>query len=102
MNYFSHILDKLVGIITRIDTQSFLSFDKIKNTLDQKDSQSTRSDTKGVFLMSVKTHYMPSFLEEFRSMKLEMMIRDLSKLSPDELLKIRQEIDQLLHSELQE
>ncbi|WP_175482300.1 hypothetical protein [Thermoflavimicrobium dichotomicum] len=48
--------------------------------------------------MSINTHYMPSFLEEFRSMKLEMMIRDLRKLSPDELLRVKQEIELLLNS----
>ncbi|MBA4492926.1 hypothetical protein ACFO25_08445 [Paenactinomyces guangxiensis] len=47
--------------------------------------------------MSVNPHYMPSFLEEFRSIKLEMMIRDLQKLSPDELQRIKTEIEQLLH-----
>ncbi|SFI99296.1 hypothetical protein SAMN05421852_103163 [Thermoflavimicrobium dichotomicum] len=53
---------------------------------------------KGVFPVSINTHYMPSFLEEFRSMKLEMMIRDLRKLSPDELLRVKQEIELLLNS----
>ncbi|MDQ0417736.1 hypothetical protein J2Z48_001909 [Croceifilum oryzae] len=52
--------------------------------------------------MSVKKHYMPPFLEEFRSMKLEIMIRDLSKLSPEDLIKIRHEIDQLLDTETKE
>jgi len=54
---------------------------------------------KGVFPVSVNPQYMPSFLEEFRSMKLEMMIRDLHKLSHDELMHIRKEIDELLNSE---
>lgn len=49
--------------------------------------------------MSVGPHYMPSFLEEFRSMKLEIMIRDLHKLSPDELIRIKKEIEKLLHSD---
>ncbi len=49
--------------------------------------------------MSINPQYMPSFLEEFRSMKLEMMIRDLHKLSHDELMYIKKEIDDLLHSE---
>lgn len=48
--------------------------------------------------MSVKTQYMPPFLEEFRSMKLELMIRDLAKLSPEELTRIRQEVDLLLNN----
>lgn len=54
---------------------------------------------KGVFPVSINPQYMPSFLEEFRSMKLEMMIRDLHKLSHDELIHIRKEIDRLLKSE---
>lgn len=54
---------------------------------------------KGVFSVSVNPHYMPSFLEEFRSMKLEIMIRDLHKLSPDELVRIKKEIDELLHTD---
>jgi hypothetical protein len=49
--------------------------------------------------LNVNTHYMPSFLEEFRSMKLEMLIHDLQKLSPDELVRVREEIDLLLHSD---
>ncbi|MBA4541738.1 MULTISPECIES: hypothetical protein [Thermoactinomyces] len=49
--------------------------------------------------MSVNPQYMPSFLEEFRSMKLEMMIRDLHKLTHEELMRIQKEIDQLLHSD---
>lgn len=48
--------------------------------------------------MSMQPQYMPSFLEEFRSMKLEMMIRDLHKLSHEELVYIKKEIDELLHS----
>ncbi|WP_168188677.1 hypothetical protein [Thermoflavimicrobium daqui] len=46
--------------------------------------------------MSLNTQYMPSFLEEFRSMKLEMIIRDLRKLSPDELIRVQQEIELIL------
>jgi hypothetical protein len=49
--------------------------------------------------VSVNPQYMPSFLEEFRTMKLEMMIRDLHKLSHEELIRIKKEIDELLHSE---
>lgn len=41
--------------------------------------------------------YMPSFLEEFRSMKLEIMLRDLHKLNPEELVRIQEEISHLLH-----
>ncbi|SHE69632.1 hypothetical protein SAMN05444392_102412 [Seinonella peptonophila] len=47
--------------------------------------------------MSVNPHYIPSFLEEFRSMKLEMMIRDLHKLNPDELIRVQKEIEHLLN-----
>jgi hypothetical protein len=54
---------------------------------------------KGVFPVSVNPQYMPSFLEEFRSMKLEMMIRDLHKLTHEELVRIQKEIDQLLNSD---
>jgi hypothetical protein len=48
--------------------------------------------------MSINTHYMPSFLEEFRSMKMENMLRDLKKLSPDELIRVKQEIELLLNN----
>ncbi|MFC4076906.1 hypothetical protein [Salinithrix halophila] len=48
--------------------------------------------------MSVNYQTMPSFLKEFRLMKLKAMIRDLQKMNPDELLHIQKEIDHLLHS----
>lgn len=48
--------------------------------------------------MTVNSQYMPSFLEEFRSMKLEIMIRDLHKLNTEELLRIQKEIEHLLHT----
>lgn len=48
--------------------------------------------------MSINSQYMPSFLEEFRSMKLEMMIRDLQKLNPEELQLIQKEIESLLEA----
>lgn len=41
---------------------------------------------------------MPSFLEEFRSMKLEIMLRDLHKLNNDELMRVQQEIEHLLEN----
>lgn len=48
--------------------------------------------------MSINPQYMPpSFLEEFRTLKLESLIRDLHKCTPDELIRIKKEIDQLLH-----
>jgi len=48
--------------------------------------------------MSINSQYMPSFLEEFRSMKLEMMIRDLHKLNTEELKLIQEEIESLLQA----
>lgn len=48
--------------------------------------------------MSINSQYMPSFLEEFRSMKLEMMIRDLQKLNTEELQLIQKEIESLLQA----
>ncbi|SDW68082.1 hypothetical protein SAMN05444487_105118 [Marininema mesophilum] len=48
--------------------------------------------------MSVETHIKPSLLEEFRSMKLNSMIRDLNKLNTDELIRIQREVDHLLDS----
>lgn len=53
---------------------------------------------KGRWTMSINSQYMPSFLEEFRSMKLEMMIRDLQKLNPEELQLIQKEIESLLEA----
>ncbi|TCS95005.1 hypothetical protein [Hazenella coriacea] len=48
--------------------------------------------------MSLNPQYIPtSFLEEFRTLKLEWMIHDLRKCTPDELIQIKKEIDQLLH-----
>lgn len=46
--------------------------------------------------MALNTHYMPAFLEEFRSMKLDLMLRDLHKCTPEELLIIQKEIEQIL------
>jgi hypothetical protein len=46
----------------------------------------------------MNSQYMPSLLEEFRSMKLEIMLRDLHKLNPEELVRVQAEIDQLLQS----
>lgn len=48
--------------------------------------------------MTINSQYMPSFLEEFRSMKLEIMIRDLHKLNAEELQLIQKEIEYLLHA----
>lgn len=49
--------------------------------------------------MAINPHYIPSFLEEFRSMKLDMIIRDLHKLNPEELIRVQKEIETLLHNE---
>lgn len=49
--------------------------------------------------MSVNPHFIPSFLEEFRSMKLDMIMRDLHKLNPDELIRVQKEIELLLHAD---
>lgn len=46
--------------------------------------------------MALKNEYAPTYLDEFRSLKLNGMIRDMQKLSYEELLKIRSEIEKLL------
>jgi hypothetical protein len=38
----------------------------------------------------------PTFIEEFRLFKLESMLKDLQKLTPEELSRIRREIDYIL------
>jgi hypothetical protein len=56
-----------------------------------------KEDTeRGSDPVSVHPQYMPSLLEEFRSLKLEIMIRDLHTLSPEELLRIKKVIEELL------
>lgn len=48
--------------------------------------------------MSINPHLIPpSFLKEFRTLKLETLIHDLHKCTPDELIQLKKEIDQLLH-----
>jgi len=49
----------------------------------------------------VKTESIPTYLNELRSLKLNGMIRDVQKLTPDELLKIKKEIEKLLTYEEQ-
>lgn len=49
--------------------------------------------------MSIHPRTMPTFLEEFRMMKLENIIRDLHRLSPEELQRIQQEIDRILKTQ---
>lgn len=46
--------------------------------------------------MAINTQHMPAFLEEFRSMKLDSMLRDLHKCTPEELDLIQKEIEQIL------
>ncbi len=46
--------------------------------------------------MELKAESVPAFLDEFRSLKLNGMIRDVQKLSPDELMRIKKEIEKLL------
>ncbi|MBO8170415.1 MAG: hypothetical protein H0Z33_00810 [Bacillaceae bacterium] len=41
-------------------------------------------------------HTISPVMKEFRLMKLESIIKDLHKLSPDELKKVQQEINELL------
>lgn len=38
----------------------------------------------------------PAFIKEFRTLKLEAMIKDIHKLTPDELVKVQEEIAKLL------
>lgn len=46
--------------------------------------------------MSFNTPHMPAFLKQFRSMKLELILQDLPKLSTDQLELLKKEIEQLL------
>lgn len=46
--------------------------------------------------MTFNTNHMPSFLEEFRSMKLELILRDLQHFSTEDLITIQKEIERLL------
>ncbi|GBF12315.1 hypothetical protein TEPIDINF_001344 [Tepidibacillus infernus] len=49
--------------------------------------------------MAIKTDSIPTYLDEFRMIKLDSMIRDVKKLNPEELLKIKNEIEKLLFFE---
>jgi hypothetical protein len=98
--------DKNWSILPFINIDPRRIFDKMKEVYlehllaaDQTINYWQNHRAKGVFSVSVNPQYMPSFLEEFRSMKLEMMIRDLHKLTHEELMRIQKEIDQLLHSD---
>lgn len=46
--------------------------------------------------MALKSESIPTHLDEFRSLKLNGMIRDMQKLSYDELVKVKNEIERLL------
>lgn len=49
--------------------------------------------------MALKSESIPAFLDEFKSLKLSGMIRDVQKLSPEELIKIKKEIEKILYEE---
>jgi hypothetical protein len=51
---------------------------------------------KGTTCMAISSHIMPRFIEEFRSLKLESLKKDLHKLNSDELLQIRKEVENLI------
>lgn len=42
------------------------------------------------------TSHVPSFLKQFRSMKLEMILQDLPKLNTDQLELLKRQIEQIL------
>ncbi|MFV9510140.1 hypothetical protein [Tepidibacillus sp. LV47] len=46
--------------------------------------------------MAFSSQSIPAYLDEFRSMKLDNMIRDVKKMTPEELIKIKKEIEKLL------
>ena len=49
--------------------------------------------------MTTHISYLPPFLKEFRSLKLEMLIKDLHKMNYEELKKVKEEIEDLLYME---
>ncbi len=51
---------------------------------------------KGYFKMAISSHSIPAYLDEFRSIKLDHVIRDVKKMTPEELKKIKNEIEKLL------
>ena len=51
--------------------------------------------------MVLNSDSFPTFIDEFRSLKLNSMLRDMKKLTPDELIKIKKEIEKLLMYEEQ-
>lgn len=46
--------------------------------------------------MAISSHALPHFIEEFRTLKLESLKKDLHKLTPEELELIKQELNYLL------
>lgn len=46
--------------------------------------------------MTLKTESVPTYLDEFRILKLNGVLRDMKRLTPDELIKVKKEIDRLL------
>ena len=46
--------------------------------------------------MAISSQSIPAYLDEFRSIKLDHLIRDVKKMTPDELIKIKKEIEKLL------
>ncbi|MXQ54381.1 hypothetical protein [Shimazuella alba] len=46
--------------------------------------------------MSANTPHIPSFLKQFRSMKFDLLLQDLPKLSKDQLEVLKKEIEILL------
>jgi len=48
--------------------------------------------------MAISTTIIPRFIEEFRSIKLESLKKDLHKLTPDELDLIKQELEYIIRN----
>jgi hypothetical protein len=46
--------------------------------------------------MALSSHALPHFIEEFRTLKLESLKKDLHKLTPEELELIKDELNLLL------
>ena len=49
--------------------------------------------------MALKFDSIPTYLDEFRNLKLDHMIRDVKKLNNEELKTIKKEIEKLLFYE---
>lgn len=52
--------------------------------------------SKGDNQMALSSHALPHFIEEFRTLKLESLKKDLHKLTPQELEQIKNELNYLL------